>query len=100
MEPIKDILPRVLLQDQGLPIGPLEVVRAYWPQTVGDVLAGHCTPASIRNGRLTVRVQEKGLMGLFESEPLQGQILAILRSEVREAEVRAIRFVQGSAEPS
>lgn len=67
-----------------------EVMRV-WKEVVGDFLANHSTPASVRDGVLTVRVLQPTLLFEFQRN-LKPQIVAKLRERFGSRMVRDIKF--------
>ncbi len=96
MEQAKDILPRLF---QGLPDAPefrLELVRAYWPEVVGPLMAANCRPRKLRGSELVVEIAD--LSWMEEFWPLRGQALALLRREFPSAGVESVRAVLAGEE--
>ena len=90
MEQAKRILARLLQQDQAARLDELDLIRAYWPEMVGPLLAEKSEPASFDRPRLRVEVLEAAWMTQFV--PMTDQILSCLREELPGTEVREIEF--------
>ena len=91
MEQAKRILARLLQQDQAAPLGELDLIRAYWLETVGPLLAEKSNPVSLDPPRLLVEVLEPAWMTQFV--PMKGQILLCLQHELPRTCVNQIEFV-------
>jgi len=89
-----DLLPK-LLQQLGLRerLHETEVMQA-WAQIVGDFIAAHSAPVSLREGLLVVRVLQPALHYQFEtiSKP---EILRKLKQRFGARTIRQIRFRLG-----
>ncbi len=90
MEQAKHILPRLFQQRQALFPDKLELVRGYWPETVGPLLAHRSNPVRLVAGRLVVEAQ--GLPWLELLAPMREQIVDALRSELPDTHVTTIEF--------
>ncbi|MCY4596368.1 MAG: DUF721 domain-containing protein [Bryobacterales bacterium] len=91
MEQAKRILARLLQQDQAALLGELDLIRAYWLETVGPLLAEKSNPVTLDPPRLLVEVLEPAWMTQFV--PMKDQILLCLRQELPRTCVREIKFV-------
>ena len=90
MEQAKRILARLLQQDQAARLGELDLIRAYWLETVGPLLAEKSNPVSLDPPRLLVEVLEPAWMTQFV--PMKAQILGCLQQELPTTSVKAIEF--------
>jgi predicted nucleic acid-binding Zn ribbon protein len=79
--------------------GPLNAARVFadWPGLVGTDVAAHCTPASLRDGELTVRAQSTAWA--TQLRLLAGTLLARLADELGPDVVRKL-VVTGPTAPS
>lgn len=91
MEQAKRILARLLQQDQAAPLAELDLIRAYWPETVGPQLAEESNPVALDPPRLLVEVLEPAWMTQFV--PMREQILHCLQQELPRTCVKQIEFV-------
>ena len=89
-----DLLPK-LMQQLGLSerIRENEVMDA-WKQIVGDFIAAHSTPVSLRVGILSVRVLQPSLHYQFETIS-KAEILRKLKQRFGTKIIREIRFRVG-----
>ena len=89
-----DLLPR-LMQQLGLHerLKESEVIDA-WKQIVGDFIAAHSTPVSLRAGVLFVRVLQPSLHYQFE-QVSKAEILRKLKQRFGTKIIREIRFRVG-----
>ena len=90
MEQAKSILPRLF---QGAPDTvrwQLDLIRAYWPEAVGPLLASHSEPVRIRPPTLFVQVSDA--TWLEEFGPMRGQIVSLLQQEMGSRAVTRIEF--------
>lgn len=90
MEQAKSILPRLFQQDQAPFLDELELIRGYWPETVGPLLAERSTPVTVRSARLVVEVRDPPYLELLA--PMRDQIIGCLRAEFQNTSVRTIEF--------
>ena len=90
MEQAKSILPRLFQQDQAPFLDELDLIRGYWPETVGPLLAERSTPVGVRSATLVVEVRDPPYRELLA--PMRDQIVACLRAELRNTSVRTIEF--------
>lgn len=88
MEQAKSILPRLFQQNQAAFRGELDLVRGYWAETVGPLIAKHSVPVRLRAGRLVVEAEGPPWRELLM--PMRRQIVNVLRSELPGTKVRAI----------
>lgn len=58
----------------------LAALRSAWPATAGELVAAHCQPAEVRNGCLTVVVDNPAWAS--EVRIFQGELLSRVRSVV------------------
>ena len=90
MEQAKSILPRLF---QGTPDAvrwQLDLIRAYWLEAVGPLLASHSDPVRVRPPTLFVQVSDAAW--LEEFEPMRGQIVSLLQQEMGSRAVTRIEF--------
>ena len=89
-----DLLPK-LMQQLGLSerLKETEVIDA-WKQIVGDFIAGHSAPVSLRAGVLFVRVLQPALHYQFE-QISKAEILRKLKQRFGTKIIREIRFRVG-----
>ena len=90
MEQAKSILPRLF---QGTPESAswdLDLIKAFWPEAVGPLLARHSVPVRVETPRLVVEVSD--LDWRQEFEPMRGQIISLLQQELGSADVCDLRF--------
>lgn len=90
MEQAKRILPRLFQQAQGPRMPDLDLIRAFWPETVGAKLAEHSYPTGLKAQRLSVEVWPAAWMEEFV--PMERQILSLLNQELPDSRVRRIEF--------
>lgn len=88
MERAKDILPRLFQKVPGWKGLELDLIRSYWPQVVGPLLASNCVPREIKRARLAVEVADASWMEEFW--PMRGQVLALLQHELPSVRVESI----------
>ena len=91
MEQAKRILASLLQQEQAAPFAELDLIRAYWLEAVGPLLAEKSHPVTLDPPRLLVEVLEPGWMTQFV--PMKDQILHCLQQELPRTCVREIEFV-------
>lgn len=89
-----DLLPR-LLKELGLSerLHEAEVIDA-WKQIVGDFIAAHSTPVSLKAGLLVVRVLQPALHYQFETIS-KAEILRKLKQRFGAKIIRDLRFRVG-----
>ena len=87
MEQVKSILPRLFQQEQR-PLRDIDLILAYWPETVGPLLAQHSTPIRVDLQTLVVEVADHSWMELLA--PMEGQILRLLCKELPISAIRRI----------
>jgi predicted nucleic acid-binding Zn ribbon protein len=89
-----DLLP-LLMQRLGLKerLRETEVIEA-WKNVVGDFIAAHSAPVSLRQGILSVRVLQPSLHYQFE-QISKAEILRKLRQRFGAKTIREIRFRLG-----
>ena len=101
MEQAKRILASLLQQERSAPLAELDLIRAYWPETVGPALAEKSHPVTLDPPRLLVEVPEPSWMTQFV--PMKDQILHCLQQELPRTCVREIEFVvrnpEGRSDP-
>ncbi|MDE0263881.1 MAG: DUF721 domain-containing protein [Bryobacterales bacterium] len=99
MEQAKSILPRLF---QGAPDTvrwQLDLIRAYWPEAVGPLLASHSDPVRVRPPTLFVQVSDAAW--LEEFRPMRQQIVSLLQQEMGSRAVTRIEFqLEGAEEPA
>lgn len=96
MERAKNILPRVF---QGAPDTvrwQLDLIRAYWPEAVGPLLASHSHPVRVQPPTLFVQVSD--LAWLEEFRPMQRQLVSLLQREMGSEAVTQIQFLLSGPE--
>ena len=98
MEQAKSILPRLF---QGTPEAvrwQLDLIKAYWPEVVGPLLASHSDPVRVRPPTLFVQISDAAW--LEEFGPMRRQIVSLLQHEMGSREVTRIEFqLEAPAEP-
>ena len=89
-----DLLPK-LMQQLGLSerLHEVEVIEA-WKKIVGEFIAGHSCPVSLRGGILSVRVLQPALHYQFE-QISKAEILRKLKQRFGGKIIREIRFRVG-----
>lgn len=95
MEQAKSILPRLFQGTPDTVRWQLDLIRAYWPEAVGPLLAGHSEPVRIQPPTLFVRVSDSAW--LEEFRPMQRQIVALLQQEMGSRAVTQIQFQPAAA---
>lgn len=96
MERAKNILSRVF---QGAPDTvrwQLDLIRAYWPEAVGPLLASHSDPFSVQPPTLFVQVSD--LAWLEEFRPMERQLVSLLQREMGSESVTRIQFLLSDSE--
>jgi hypothetical protein len=91
-ERLGDILPRAVVKPARRNRSLLARAERKWSRAVGEALAVHCWPRSLRRGLLTVEVDSSALlaeMGGYRRAELVGK----LAGEPEPLGVREIRFV-------
>ena len=71
--------------------GALFEVQQAWPSIVGEPLASHTKPVSLRGGRLTVHVEKPGDGFLFNYQRVQvlARVREMTKGQVTEMVMRA-----------
>ena len=87
MEQVKSILPRLFQQEQR-PLRDIDLILAYWPETVGPLLAQHSTPMRLEFQTLVVEVADNSWMELLA--PMEGQIRSLLCKDLPISAIRRI----------
>ena len=90
MEQARRILPKLLRLGDDLRQQELDLIRAYWPLTVGPLLAQHSRPALVEPPTMVVEVGDPVWLELFL--PMHQQITTLLRQELPDTSVRKIEF--------
>ena len=90
MEQAKSILPRLFQQDQAPFLDELDLIKGFWPETVGPLLAERSMPVRIGSARLVVEVRDPPYLELLV--PMRDQIVGCLRAEFESTSVRTIEF--------
>jgi predicted nucleic acid-binding Zn ribbon protein len=80
---------------KAAPQTPLAAVQAAWAGTVGEQLAAAATPASERDGTLTIECADA--VWAQELDLMQETLLQRLREELGEQSPQALRFRVNSA---
>ena len=87
--PLGDVLAEAIAG--SAPDTPLARVQAAWPKAAGAVIAAEATPASEREG--TVTVECSGAVWAQELELLSGDLTARLNEAIGGPAIRRLRFV-------
>ena len=87
--PLGDVLAEAIAG--SAPDTPLARVQAVWPKAAGAAIAAEATPASEREG--TVTVECSGAVWAQELELLSGDLTARLNEAIGGPAVRRLRFV-------
>lgn len=90
MEQAKSILPRLFQGTPDTVRWQLDLIRAYWPEAVGPLLASHSEPVRVRPPTLFVQVSD--LAWLEEFRPMQRQIVSLLQQEMGSRAVTRVQF--------
>ena len=94
-KPLSAILESILVDALGLPAAAIQVrLLRSWGEIVGPLLDGKTSPGKIRNGVLTVFVQNHSWAQ--ELQLSQPALLEKIRCVAGEGKVREIRFTVGS----
>ncbi len=94
-KPLSAILESILVDALGLPAAAIQVrLLRSWGEIVGPLLDGKTSPGKIRNGVLTVFVQNHAWAQ--ELQLSQPALLEKIRCVAGEGKVREIRFTVGS----
>ena len=91
MEQAKSILSRLLQQAPAPFLQELDLIRGFWPEAVGPLLAKHSRLTELAAGKLVVEVPDRRWLEQFV--PMRGQIASFLKRELGKPEVRQIEFV-------
>ena len=91
MEQAKSILSRLLQQAPAPFLHELDLVRGFWPEAVGPLLAKHSRLMELAAGKLVVEVPDRRWLEQFV--PMRHQITGFLRQELGKPDVREIEFV-------
>ena len=91
MEQAKSILPRLFQGTPDTVRWQMDLIRAYWPEAVGPLLASHSDP--IRVQRQTLFVQVSDSAWLEEFRPMQRQLVSLLQQEMGSQAVTQIQFL-------
>ena len=86
-EALKKLIPKLGLKERL----DEEEIRAAWRQIVGDFLADHSTPASMRQGVLTIQVLQPSVRYELDRS-WKPEVLRKLQSRFGAKTVREIRF--------
>jgi predicted nucleic acid-binding Zn ribbon protein len=70
-----------------------EKLRAMWKDIAGDFVARHATPASLKNGCLTLQVLQPSMR--FHLEQTKGVLLKKLQEAAGANVVKSLRFAVG-----
>ena len=81
------------LVDSIAPQTPLSMLERAWPRVVGEGLAAHSQPGSLRGGRLSVTCSSS--VYSQELEMLSLKLLEALARECPEVPVETLRFSVG-----
>lgn len=99
MEQAKSILPRLFQGTPDTVRWQLDLIRAYWPEAVGPLLASHSDPVRVRPPTLFVQVSDAAW--LEEFGPMRRQIVSLLQQEMGSRAVTRIEFqLEGPDEPA
>lgn len=90
MEQAKSILPRLFQHASAPVLDELDLIKGYWPETVGPLLAEHSSPVIASKARLVVEVDSAPYLELLSQ--MSPQIVSCLRAELRNTTVRSIEF--------
>lgn len=90
MEQAKSILPRLFQGTPDTVRWQLDLIRAYWPEAVGPLLASHSEPVRVQPPTLFVQVSD--LAWLEEFRPMQRQIVSLLQREMGSRAVTQVQF--------
>ena len=91
MEQAKSILSRLLQNCPASLLQDLELIRAYWPEAVGPMLARHSNPVKFDAPTLMVEVADA--RWLEQIVPMRPQIAGFLKQELPKPAVCQIEFV-------
>lgn len=88
--PVGDGLDRLLRQLGGPAAGTLTALHGRWPELVGEQIAAHARPVSLRDGRLTVVVDDPAWASQLRwLEPrLTGRLSEVLGEPVERLDLR------------
>jgi hypothetical protein len=89
--PLREILPGVLKEIERHRKGPVEKVRAIWPEVVGPVAAGRTRIIALEGGTVRVDVASSGLrhdLATFRRE----EVLRELRKALPELAILEVRY--------
>ncbi len=87
-----------MVEDRGWEKNTAEAtVLGSWDRLVGDDVASHCRPISLRDGELTL--QAESTAWATQLRMLTGKLLGLIRAELGDNVVTKIR-VHGPAAPS
>ena len=90
MEQAKSILPRLFQGTPDTVRWQLDLIRAYWPEAVGPLLASHSEPVKVQPPTLFVQISDSAW--LEEFRPMQRQIVSLLQQEMGSKAVTQIQF--------
>lgn len=96
MEQAKSILPRLFQGTPDTVRWQLDLIRAFWPEAVGPLLASHSDPVRVRPPTLFVQVSDAAW--LEEFRPMRRQIVSLLQKEMGSRAVTRIDFQLDAAE--
>lgn len=91
MEQAKSILSRLLQQAPAPFVQELDLIKGFWPEAVGPLLAKHSRLIELDARKLVVEVSDQRWLEQFV--PMQRQIREFLAQELGNPEVRQIEFV-------
>lgn len=91
MEQAKSILSRLLQQAPAPFLKELDLIRGFWPEAVGPLLAERSRLIALDAGRLVVEVPDRRWLEQFV--PMRHQIKGFLKQELGKPAVREIEFV-------
>lgn len=91
MEQAKSILSRVFQQAPAPFLDELDLIRGFWPEVVGPLLATRSRLIELDAGRLVVQVPDRRWLEQFV--PMRRQIMRFLEQELGKPDVREIEFV-------
>jgi len=95
-KPMRDVLSQLLAKRGYAQIQTAATCEAAWRQAVGEKLAGHTRPGSVRRGVLEVLVRNSSV--LQELSFVKAKALKTLTKLVPEQQIKSVRFRVGAIE--